>query len=294
VLHAARYNFEIIYCDDGSTDTTGKAVRDLTEKDPHVRLIRFSRNFGKENALSAGIAEAQGDAIIMLDGDGQHPPELIPDFVSAWRDGSKVVVGIRDNYSGEGWLRRLGSWGFYKTFSRMSGQKLVRGTTDFRLIDKSVQKEFLRLQETNRITRGLLDWIGFKQTYINFTSPPRAAGMPAYGHKSLIKLAMNGFVSLSPTPLYLFGYIGLFITASSLILGVSVLTEQVLLSDPLGWKFTGTAMLSILILFLVGILLLSQGVTAMYIAHIHSQSKQRPLYVIDREMSVGLKDETDS
>ena len=292
VLFKNKYDFEVVYCDDGSQDSTPHIVRGLAKTDPRIKLISFSRNFGKENALSAGIAHAHGDAVIMLDGDGQHPPELIPDFVKAWQAGSKVVVGMRANYAGEGWARRIGSWGFYKVFSKMAGQRLVRGTTDFRLIDKTVQKEFLRLEETNRITRGLLDWVGFTQTYIPFTAPTRADGKPGYGHKSLVKLALNGFVSLSPTPLYVFGYVGLFITSASLLLGVTVLIEQILLRDPLHWNFTGTAMLSILTLFLVGIVLLSQGVMALYIGHIHTQSKRRPLYVIDKESSVGIDGKT--
>lgn len=289
-LKAHHYKYEIIYCDDGSQDSTDHTVRQLASKDPHIRLIRFTRNFGKENALSAGILQATGDAIITLDGDGQHPPELIPSFVKAWQSGAKVVVGMRANHEGEGWLRRFGSWGFYKLFSKMSGQKLVRGTTDFRLIDKAVQAEFIKLPETNRITRGLIEWIGYPQTYIPFQAPHRQHGKPGYSHKNLLQLALNGFVSLSPTPLYMFGYIGIFITAASGLLGLSVIIEQILLRDPLGWKFTGTAMLSILILFLVGIVLLSQGIAALYIAHIHNQSKRRPLYVIDRDASVGVDD----
>lgn len=290
VLKKVPQTYEIIYCNDGSQDSTNRVVQELARKDNHIKLISFTRNFGKENALSAGILQATGNAIIMLDGDGQHPPELIPKFVKAWQEGAKVVVGLRANHNGEGWLRRAGSWSFYKLFSRMPGQKLVRGTTDFRLIDKTVRAEFVKLPETNRITRGLIDWIGYPQTYIPFQARERQDGKPAYTHKSLIQLALNGFVSLSPTPLYIFGYIGMVITSLSGLLGFVVIVEQILLRDPLNWKFTGTAMLSILILFLVGIVLLSQGMTALYIAHIHNQSKRRPLYVIDPDASIGVND----
>lgn len=293
VLFKNNYDFEVIYCDDGSEDNTAHIVQTLAKTDKRIKLLKFSRNFGKENALSAGISHAVGDAVIMLDGDGQHPPDLIPDFVNAWQAGSKIVVGLRANYAGDSLFGRVGSWGFYKLFSRMSSQKLVRGTTDFRLIDKTIRKEFLRLSESNRITRGLLDWIGFTQTHIPFTAPARADGKPGYGHKNLVKLALNGFISLSPTPLYVFGYVGLCITAVSFLSGVAVLVEQVLLGDPLGWRFTGTAMLGIMTLFLVGIVLLSQGVTALYVAHIHNQSKRRPLYVIDRQASVGIDETVD-
>jgi dolichol-phosphate mannosyltransferase len=290
VLQTHTYRYEIIYCNDGSQDSTNRIVQELARKDDHIKLISFTRNFGKENALTAGITHATGNAIIMLDGDGQHPPALIPSFVKAWEAGAKVVVGMRANHEGEGWLPRIGSWGFYKLLNKMSGQRLVRGATDFRLIDKVVQTEFIALPESNRITRGLIDWIGYPQTLVPFQAPERQDGKPGYSSKSLVQLALNGFVSLSPTPLYVFGYIGIAITVASGVLGLSIIIEQILLRDPFGWRFTGTAMLSILILFLVGIVLLSQGITALYVAHIHNQSKRRPLYIIDRAASVGVED----
>jgi glycosyltransferase involved in cell wall biosynthesis len=281
--------YEIIYCDDGSADNTGQLVRDFRKKDDRVRLVALSRNFGKENALAAGIAAAKGQAIILLDGDGQHPVESIPEFVEAWRQGYQVVVGVRRDNTGTTWFKRLGSRWFHRLFNRLSHERLIPGSTDFRLIDSTVQAALLQLQETDRMTRALIDWLGFKRHIIYYNQKARA-GRPTYSQRQLFQLAINSFVSLTVVPLYLFGYLGLFITTCSLLLGSSVLIEQLLLGDPWHWRFTGVAMLSILLLFLVGIVLLSQGMLSLYISHIHAQTKQRPLYIIDFSASAGLEE----
>jgi glycosyltransferase involved in cell wall biosynthesis len=281
--------YEIIYCDDGSTDNTGKLVQSLHDADSHVKLIKFSRNFGKESALTAGIAEAAGQAIITLDGDGQHPVELLPKFIESWMSGAQVVIGIRTSNSGEKSIKKSNSRWFYTVFNKLTGQKLIPGSTDFRLIDKAVQQAFLQLKESDRITRGLIDWLGFTRDYIYFDAKPRESGDSSYGTSKLMKLAADSFVSLTPTPLYVFGFFGIFITCGAFLLGSCVFLEQIILNDPLHWNFTGTAMLGILILFLVGIVLLSQGILSLYISHIHSQSKARPLYVIDYDKSAGVK-----
>ena len=281
-------SYEIIYCDDGSRDNTAEILDAIADSDDTVKTILFSRNFGKESALSAGIAHASGEAIITLDGDGQHPVELIPDFIAAWKSGAKVVIGVRKGSSG-GLLKKLESKLFYSFFNSLSTQKLVPQSTDFRLIDKLVQQEFLKLDESNRITRGLIDWIGFKRAYIDFVPKERVGGQPGYSQRKLIQLAMNSVVSLSPRPLYLLGYLGVVLTILALIVGAVVFIEQLLLGDPLMWKFTGTAMLGILLLFFVGIILISQGILAVYISHIHTESKRRPLYIIDRSRSKRIK-----
>lgn len=283
-----KYSFEIIYVDDGSTDGTNQLIRKLCDQDKAVKLVKLSRNFGKESALTAGIAQAKGSATLMLDGDGQHPVEIIPKFIEAWENGAQVVIGIRASNSKEGWTKKMGSWFFYKLFNKMTGQKLIAGSTDYRLIDKPVQKAYLSLNETDRIARGLIDWLGFRREYIYFKANPRSHGTSSYSSTKLFGLAVNSFTSLSVKPLYIFGYTGIFITIASFLLGVAVIIEQLILNDPLHWKFTGTAMLGILILFLVGLLLMSQGILSIYISNLHSQAKQRPLYVIDHEGSVGV------
>ena len=291
---ATKNSYEIIYCDDGSSDETAVLVHKLCAKNSRVKLITLSRNFGKESALSAAIHQAQGKGILMLDGDGQHPVDLIPDFINAWQDGADVVIGLRSDKDSESTFKRFGSWLFYTLFNRLTGQTMTPGATDYRLIDRSVQQAFLSLTETDRITRGLIDWLGFKRQFVPVNRPARTAGTPGYRFSSLIKLATNSFVSLSSTPLYISGYIGAFITFISLIVGLAVFIEQIILRDPWHWQFTGSAMLGILILFLVGIILISQGVISLYISHMHSQTKGRPLYVIDYKHSAGISHETDT
>jgi len=280
--------YEIIYTDDGSTDETPVIIKDIAHNHENVRVVSLSRNFGKEYALTAGISQARGDAILTIDGDGQHPVSLISDFVNAWRSGVQVVVGVRNKRSHRFGFKSLRSKMFYKAFNGITGENLLPGSTDFRLIDREVQQAFLKLGESDRITRGLIDWLGFDRKIIYFDVLSRGFGSASYKTSQLVRLAVNSFVSLSPVPLYIFGYTGVAITTLSGLLGLAVIIEQVLLRDPLGWKFTGTAMLGILILFLVGILLTSQGIVSLYISRIHTQSKGRPLYIINRKKSVDV------
>ncbi len=278
-------DYEIIYVDDGSSDQSATIIKDLQKSHSPIKLICLSRNFGKESALAAGIAKASNDAVITIDGDGQHPVDVLPEFVAKWQAGSKIVVGVRKNSGAENWLKKQNSKLFYSVFNKLASQKLTPNSTDYRLIDRQVQQEFLKLHESDRLTRGLIDWLGFSPSYVKFDVRLRAHGKAAYSQTKLIGLATNSFVSLTTKPLYLFGYLGLIITSLSLVVGVGILIEQLMLGDPLNWNFTGTAMLSILILFLIGLVLVSQGIMSLYISSINNQSKNRPLYVIDHQKS---------
>jgi dolichol-phosphate mannosyltransferase len=285
ILKANLSDYEIVYCNDGSLDKTREILHDLSGGNHHISYISLTRNFGKENALSAGIFYASGEAVMMLDGDGQHPVGLIPEFIKSWLDGNPVVVGIRQSNSNEGIIKKWGSYLFYKTFNKITGQKIPPGSTDFRLIDRSVQEAFVGLKDADRITRGLIDWLGFKTSYIEFKANPRQHGSPSYSIHKLVKLALNSYVGFSNTPLYFFGYLGAGISTLSFILGLAIFIEQLILGDPLSWKFTGTAMLAILIIFLVGIVLMAQGILAVYVSLMHNQTKQRPLFVVDVDNS---------
>lgn len=283
--------YEILYCNDGSQDASNDVIRALHEDNPHcqIRLITLSRNFGKEYTLTAGIAQAKGDAILMCDGDGQHPVELIATFIDKWRDGAKIVIGVRQESLATSSLSKFFSRSFYRLFNTVSGEKVVPGSTDFRLIDREVADAFLQLSEYSRMTRMLIDWLGYSPCYIEFTANERQHGTAGYNFRKLVRLELDSFISLTNIPLYIFGYLGVVITLLSGLLGASVLLEQVILSDPLDWNFTGTAMLGILILFMIGVVLMSQGMLALYISSVHANSKGRPLYVIDRGKSIGLK-----
>lgn len=286
---ALTYRHEIIFINDGSTDNTLDILHAITKKDERVRLLCLSRNFGKEVATTAGINNAKGDALIILDADGQHPVELIPKFIGHWEAGNNVVVGVRTQNQKEGFLKKYGSGLFYRLFNATSDMKLVPGSTDYRLIDRSVQQEFIRMTERNRITRGLIDWLGYRRNYIYFKANERMAGEATYSFKKLLKLAVNSTISLSTTPLYFAAYIGAAIVPFSILLGLFMLAEQ-LLGDPLALNITGTAYLVVLVMLLVGLLLISQGIMALYLSHIHAETQNRPLYLIDHRRSVRSTD----
>jgi len=255
-------------------------LKKIAAGDERVKLLSLSRNFGKEQATTAGLHAAVGDAVIIIDGDGQHPVELIPKFVQRWQKGAHVVIGVRTANQKEGFIKRAGSRLFYSSLRVFGVPNIVPGSTDFRLIDKQVLSEFKKLTERNRVTRALIDWLGYERDYIDFVANPRRHGTATYSFKKLVRLALNGFVSLSFMPLYLSGYMGVFITFLSFIASIFAIVEKYLLGDPLGWNITGTAILGIMILFLVGILLIGQGLLAIYVARIYTEVQNRPLYII--------------
>lgn len=285
---AAKNSFEIIYVNDGSKDNTLELLTKIAKSDTSVRVVNLSRNFGKEIATTAGISVASGKATIIMDGDGQHPPAHIGEFLEKWRNGAQVVVGIRTSNQKEGLVKKWGSKIFYKLFNSISGSEIVPRSTDYRLIDRIVRNEFLRFSERQRITRGLIDWLGFKRDYVEFHAPARIAGEASYKTSQLVRLALNSFVSLSLKPLFIFGWSGVAITSLSLIAGITIFVEQILLGDPLTLNITGSALLGIFISFLVGIVLISQGVMAIYLSHVHGQTQDRPLFVIDTTTSVNV------
>jgi dolichol-phosphate mannosyltransferase len=284
---AASGHYELIYVDDGSQDDSAAVIAKLASDNHQVKLIKLSRNFGKEIAVTAGIHQAKGQAIIMLDSDGQHPVKLIPQFIDRWKSGSKVVIGVRVANQKEGLVKRYGSRVFYQIFNRFTGMKLVPGSTDFRLIDKAIQREFKLMTERNRITRGLIDWLGYERDYIEFHASPRLAGKANYSFRKLFKLAIDSIISLSISPLYITAYIGAVILPISTLLGLFMLINLVL-GDPVDLRATGSAYLMVLVLFLVGILLVSQAIIGLYLSHIHTETQNRPLYVVDQEKSKNL------
>ena len=282
------YDFELIFIDDGSTDGTLDLLYEYASRSKKFRIISFSRNFGKEMALSAGLKYAKGDAAITIDADGQQPPKLIPTFLKEWENGADIVTGVRDHYTKHGFIAKTGSRLFYWLLRRMGNHYTVAGSTDFRLLSRPVIDEFNRLPEHNRITRGLIDWLGFNQKYVKYTYGVRLAGKPSYNLKKLFRLAIDSFVSMSTTPRVIFGYIGIIITLLSGALGLFCLINQYILGDPLHLYWPGTLQMAILITFLVGLVLISQAVTALYISSIHAESLGRPLYVVDQKKSRNL------
>ena len=283
-----KYSFEVIIVNDGSKDKTLEIISDYAEKNKSIKVVSLVRNFGKEMALSAGLSYSEGDAVLTIDSDGQQPPERIKDFIKAWEDGAEIVTGVRDHYTKHGLIPKLGSKLFYRLLKMMGNKTTVPGSTDFRLMDRVVVDEFNELTEHNRITRGLVDWLGYDKKDIYYTYGERMAGKPSYNFRKLFNLAIDSFVSMSTTPLVIFGYLGVFITFFSFVLGMFCIINQYILSDPLHLYWNGAVQMAIFITFLVGLVLISQSITALYISHIHAETQNRPLYIVSRKKSKNI------
>jgi len=276
------YQYELIFINDGSEDGTNDEIEKITKEDGRVKYIDFSRNFGKEIATTAGINLCSGDACIMLDADLQHPAELIPDFIRKWEEGYEVVVGIREESKSDSWIKIFGGKVFYWVLNNITDTKILPNATDFRLLDRIVIDEFNRFSEAKRLTRGLIDWLGFKRTCITFQANERLHGTASYSIWKLTKLAFHSFVSLSLFPLKIAGYIGIFITTVSLVSGTYIFLGKYFFNWYWALTFSDSEDLAIFIVFLVGILLMSIGLISLYIANIHEEVIKRPLYVMRR------------
>lgn len=280
---ADSYRFEIVFVNDGSTDNTSGEIEKLSQRDPIVKYIDFSRNFGKELATTAGINNCLADACIMLDADMQHPVELIPEFITRWEAGNDVVIGVRKENKSDGWIKKIGSKIFYKIINQIADVHIIPSATDFRLIDRVVIAEFNRFTEANRMTRALIDWLGFRRACIYFDANERLHGTASYGFWKLFKLAINSFMSLSLVPLKLAGSLGILITTVSGLAGLYILLGKYFFHTHFASTFSDAENLAILILFLVGIILMSIGLLAIYVANIHSEVINRPMYVVRRK-----------
>jgi glycosyltransferase involved in cell wall biosynthesis len=276
------YEYELIFVNDGSEDHTNDEIEKIVKEDSRVKYIDFSRNFGKEIATTAGINLCTGDACMILDADLQHPVELIPDFVRKWEEGFEVVIGIREKSKSDSWIKILGGKVFYWMLNAIADTKIIPNATDFRLLDRAVIDEFNHFSETKRLTRGLIDWLGFKRAYITFQANDRLHGTASYSVWKLAKLALHSFMSLSLLPLKVAGYIGIFITTLSFISGSYIFIGKYFFNWYWALTFSDSEDLAIFIVFLVGILLMSIGLISIYIANIHEEVIKRPLYVMRR------------
>ena len=282
VLRPLGRTYELLFVDDGSDDDTVDVLHDLQRTDPRVHVLELSRNFGKEVALTAGMHAATGDAVLTIDADLQHPPSYIPQFIQAWEAGAEVVIGVRRGKTGQTPFKRLASHLYYGILNSIAEYNVVPGSTDYRLMDRAVLEAFQRFTERNRITRGLVDWLGFKRHYLYFDADLRAEGHATYSLSKLFRLALDSFVSTSLFPLKVAGYLGIFITMVAAVSGLIIGGDKYVFNDPLGQSFTGTALITVFVVFLVGIILSCLGLIALYIANIHTEVINRPLYIVRR------------
>jgi glycosyltransferase involved in cell wall biosynthesis len=279
VIKKTRHKYEIIYVNDGSNDNSFKELTRIRSQDTKVKLINLSRNFGKEAALTAGIKHAKGELVITIDSDGQHPPELIPEFIKKALN-FDMVVGVRSRYEEEGLKKKALSRLYYWVARKAGVQSLRKNGTDFRIFNKVVADSFLEMTERSRMVRGMFDWIGFEVAEIEFTAPDRIAGEAQYSFKKLAKLAIDGITGEGILPLYFSLITSVFIVLSSSGLLIFLIIEDLLLRDVLSINPSGSAYLIIVALLLIGIVILFQGISSLFIARIHNETLARPLYVI--------------
>lgn len=273
------YRFGYVFVDDGSLDQSLQAAEELAQKDSKVTVIELSRNFGKEIALTAGIDILDCDAVIMIDADLQHPPAYIPTLIREWEKGFEIVAGRRISIDKQPLMRRLGSFIFYKLINAISTVEIIPQSTDFRLMDRVVIEHLKCFTERNRMVRGIVDWMGFRRTHIDFEAPVRLAGKSVYSYRKLISLAVNSFTSFSLVPLKIGGYLGLFITSIAGLLLFFMTVDRLFLHFG---NFTNLSFVLVANTFFVGVILIVLGLIALYVGNINTEVVGRPLYLIRR------------
>lgn len=275
VMKTTGMDYELIYVNDGSKDRTDELIRELAEKDSHVRAITFARNFGHQTAITCGMDFARGDAVITMDGDMQHPPELIPLLLEKWKDGYDIVQTIRTSTEDSGFIKKITSAGYYKVINSISKTPVTPGGSDFRLMNRKSLDVFLRFREHARFIRGIVGGLGFKQTTVEFEAPARHAGVSKFSMNKMLHFAMDGILTNSTTPLRAAFYAG----AISGFIGI-LLILHVLYSYLAGNTVPGWATMTILIAFFGSANLVGLGIIGEYIGRIYEESKNRPLYWI--------------
>jgi polyisoprenyl-phosphate glycosyltransferase len=287
VFESNRYDYELLYVNDGSTDQTLPILKEFAEKDKRVKVLSFSRNFGHQVAVTAGVDAASGDALVIIDADLQDPPELIPDMVKLWQEGWEVVYAKRKKRKGESAFKRITAKTFYRTLSMLTDIEIPQDTGDFRLIDRKVADAFRNMPERSRFIRGMIAWLGFKQTPIEYERDARFAGETKYPLKKMLKLASNGILSFSTKPLLLVMDLGLL----AIVVSLGVLIYAIISKATGNASESGWTSLMVTITFLGGVQLISVGVLGQYLARMFEESKHRPLYVLSETVNInGKKD----
>ena len=271
-----KYDFEIMLVNDGSADSTLAVMRQLHKEDNRVSYIDLSRNFGKENAMMAGFDYVTGDCCIIMDADLQDPPEVIFQMIEKWEEGYEDVYAKRISRGKESWLRKRLSMRFYKLLNKMSNVEMLQNVGDFRLMDKRCVEALKSLRETERYTKGLFCWIGYKKAEVQFDRGDRVAGTTSWSMWKLMKLGIDGIISFTTAPLHIATWLGIVISLLAFIYLIFVLVKTILFGDPVA----GFPTLISVILFLGGVLLLCVGILGEYVARMYSETKRRPGYLV--------------
>lgn len=288
-LETINIPFEIVLVDDGSKDHTWDMMADAARHDRRFKVVRLSRNFGHQIAITCGIDQACGEVVVILDADLQDPPELIPAMIERWKDGYDVVYGKRKSRVGESRFKRLCAFAFYRIFEKIIGITVPRDTGDFRLMDYRAVKALQRLRERHRFVRGMVSWIGFRQTAFLYDRPERFAGNTKYPFRKSLRLAIEAIISFSYAPLRLASYLGVAVSTLAFVYILVVIGLKIL-----GINFPGYTSLMASILLLGGVQLTVLGIIGEYIGKIFEQGQGRPLYFIDRIIGEPLGHEAAS
>ncbi len=287
VLERVGLPYEVICVDDGSGDGTWDMLLAMRARNLRVKLLRFSRNFGKEVAMSAGLRQAGGRAVVLMDSDLQHPPELIETFVARWQAGAQMVYGVRQDRATDGWLRRTLTRAFYGTLDRLSEVDLPRDAGDFRLMDRVVVDALNAMPERTRFMKGLYSWVGFRQEAVPFEVADRHAGSSKFSLWRLMRFALDGFASFSTVPLRMWSWLGLAVAALSGLYGVWIMAKTLVY----GVDVPGYASLMVATLFLGGVQLICLGVLGDYVGRIFTEVKGRPLYLVGESHGLSPRQE---
>ncbi|PCH57376.1 MAG: glycosyltransferase [Legionellales bacterium] len=272
--------YEIIVVDDGSTDNTVKIITDLTSINNNIKLLKLSRNFGKEIALTAGLDHSSGDAVILIDSDFQHPLDLLPKFIAHWQQGYEMVYGVRTNRDDESLLKRVFTKCFYGLLRVITKVNITANAGDFRLLDRKVVQALNTCVERGRFMKGLYAWVGFKSIAVPFQVAKREIGKSSWNYGNLAELAITGITSFSNAPLRVWSLIGLSISAISFSYAMYLIYHTI----RYGVEVPGYASIMVAVMFFGGVQLLSIGILGEYIARIFNEVKQRPKYLISEKL----------
>lgn len=275
-------DYELLFIDDGSSDSTPAILKEFAHRDPHANFIKFSRNFGHQPAVSAGIRKCRGDLAVIIDADLQDPPEIIPEMVKQLlATGSNVVYGVRKRRKGETLFKRACAASFYRLLSELAEVPLPVNTGDFRVIDRKIINAFGSLRENNKYVRGLISWLGFKQTPFYYDRDPRFAGAPKYTLRKLCRLASTGIFYFSKKPLQIASTFGFLSVAAGLLLSMWILYNKIVSPQ---YLISGWTSIILLVIYFGGVQLLTIGILGQYVGSLFDEIKKRPEYILDEEM----------